>query len=218
MTTEPAARFTTRLRDRTWLSGKAFQIELDRPGGFQFLPGQSIRIANGPAERDYSLAGAPEADLLTLCVRHVPHGLLSSFLAAAPRGTPLTFTGPHGYFVFHQSARPPVFVATGAGVAPFFSMAASGIRGFTLLQGARTADELYYGTRLRAASARYVACLSEGSAAGCFNGRVTDWVRERLPVLAYDFYLCGSRDMIRDVTVLADERFPGSLVRTEAFH
>lgn len=218
MKTERLTPFTTRVRDRTWLSEKAFQVALDRPSGFRFLPGQSIRISNGSAERDYSLACAPDSEALTLCVRRVPHGILSTFLAQAPLGAPLTFTGPHGYFLFQKSPHPPVFVATGAGVAPFFSMAAAGVRGFTLLHGARAASELYYEKRLRAASALYVPCLSEESAPGCFNGRVSDWAREHLSPRAYDFYLCGSREMIRDVTRLADERFPGSLVHTEIFH
>ena len=218
MKTEPVTPFTTRLRDRAWLSEKAFQVALDRPSGFRFLPGQSIRIANGSAERDYSLACAPDSELLTLCVRHVLHGILSTFLAEAPLGTSLTFTGPHGYFLFQESAQPPVFVATGAGVAPFCSMSSAGVNGFTLLHGVRTVNELYYERHLRAASALYVPCLSEGTTPGCFTGRVSDWAREHLPPLTYDFYLCGSREMIRDVTRLADERFPGSLVHTEIFH
>ena len=218
MTTARAARFTTRLRQRAWLSEMTFQVALDRPSAFSFQPGQSIRIAKGSAERDYSLACAPDAELLTLCVRRVPHGVLSTFLAEASPGTPLTFTGPQGYFLFQESPRPPVFVATGAGVAPFFSMAAAGVSGFTLLHGARAPGELYYEEPLRAASARYVPCLSEGRAAGSFSGRVNDWAREHLSPRAYDFYLCGSREMIRDFIRLTDDRFPGSLVYTEIFH
>ena len=212
------ARVTTRLTDRAWLSERTFQVALERPSGFRFLPGQSIRIANGSAERDYSLACAPDSELLMLCVRHVPQGVLSTFLAEAPLGTSLTLTGPHGYFLFQKSAQPPVFVATGTGVAPFLSMVGAGVRGFTLLHGTRTANELYYETQLRAASALYMPCLTERSAPGCFTGRASDWVREHLSPRAYDFYLCGSREMIRDVTRLADERFPGSLVHTEIFH
>jgi benzoate/toluate 1,2-dioxygenase reductase subunit len=34
----------------------------------------------------------------------------------------------------------------------------------------------------------------------------------------YDFYLCGRREMIRDVTFLVDEKFPGALVFTETFY
>jgi len=33
-----------------------------------------------------------------------------------------------------------------------------------------------------------------------------------------DFYLCGRQDMIRDVTLLIDEEFQGSLVYSEVFY
>jgi benzoate/toluate 1,2-dioxygenase reductase subunit len=213
-----AGLFTTTLRDRSWLSEKAFQITLDRPRGFGFVPGQSITIVSGPVEKDYSLSCAPDSPRLTLCIRHVPQGLLSPFLAAAPLGSSLTWTGPHGYFTFRPSPRPAVFAATGTGVAPFLAMVGGGVSGFILLHGVRTADELYYESFFRAAAARYVACLSGGGATGCFSGRVTEWARENLSPAAYDFYLCGNREMIRDMTLLADERFPGSLVSTEVFH
>lgn len=218
MKAEHTNLFTTTLRGRSWLSEKVFQIELDRPLGFRFLPGQSIRISNGSLERDYSLACAPDSPNLTLCIRHVIQGLFSPFLATAPLGTSLTGTGPHGYFTFRPSPRPAVFVATGTGVAPFLAIVGGGVSGFIMLHGVRTANELYYEGLFRAAAARYVPCLSEGCATGCFTGRVTDWARTHLSSSAYDFYLCGSREMIRDVTLLADERFPGSLVHTEVFH
>jgi hypothetical protein len=51
MKAERANHFTATLRDRTWLGEKAFQISLDRPRGFRFLPGQSITIVNGSLER-----------------------------------------------------------------------------------------------------------------------------------------------------------------------
>jgi hypothetical protein len=47
---------------------------------------------------------------------------------------------------------------------------------------------------------------------------VTDYIRNRLPPRTYDFYLCGRQDMIRDVTLLVDERFDGSLVYSEIFY
>jgi ferredoxin-NADP reductase len=46
---------------------------------------------------------------------------------------------------------------------------------------------------------------------------VTDWAAANLPPVACDLYLCGSRQMVRDFTRLADERFPGSRVYTEIF-
>ena len=99
-----AGLFTTTLRDRSWLSEKAFQITLDRPSGFGFVPGQSITIVNGPVERDYSLA----------CARILPD--LTAVRQACSSRAPLTIPGrgppgiiPHvdrASWVFHVSTVP----------------------------------------------------------------------------------------------------------------
>jgi NAD(P)H-flavin reductase len=147
-------------------------------------------------------------------------GGVSAQLARAGSGTPMTFTGPHGYFTFKTSTRPAVFVATGTGIAPFCAMAGSGVRGFTLLHGVKTTAGLYYREFILTRAAAYVACLSADRTSGPaqFSGRVTDYIRSRLPQRAYDFYLCGRQDMIRDVTLLVDERFDGSFVYSEIFY
>jgi ferredoxin-NADP reductase len=218
-----ASPFTAELLRRSWLSEKTFELELSRPATFQFRPGQRIRLLHRGLERDYSLVSRPDSLRLLLCVRYVPSGLVSSVLAAAEIGTSLPFTGPYGYFSFQKSPRPPVFVATGTGVAPFLSMTRSGVAGFTMLHGVRTAEELYYRSDFGPAASLYVPCLSHpppGSILpfGAYCGWVTGYLREHLPPRAYDFYLCGRREMIRDVTLLVDERFPDSRVYAEIFY
>lgn len=215
----PAA-FRTRIVARRPLAPSAFELSLAKPDGFTFTPGQRVRVCHAGAERDYSIASPPAEELIRLCIRHVENGRLSARLAEMPVGAALAFTGPHGYFTFQASARQAVFVATGAGIAPFCAMAAAGISGFTLLHGVAAEEELFYRDLLRNQAAAYVPCLSGGraGATGHFNGRVTDCLRERLPADAYDFYLCGRQEMIRDATLLADERFPGSLVFSEVFY
>jgi NAD(P)H-flavin reductase len=215
--------FVAKLLQRSWLSEKTFEAELSRPLSFQFRPGQRIRFHHGALERDYSLLSRPDSPRLGLCVRHLPAGPFSSILAAAEIGTSFFFTGPHGYFTFLRSPRPPVFVATGTGVAPFLSMTRSGLTGFTMLHGVRTPEELYYRSDFGTAASLYVPCLSHpspgsGLPAGAYRGWVTEYLREHLPRGAYDFYLCGRREMIRDVTLLVDERFPDSLLYAEIFY
>jgi ferredoxin-NADP reductase len=204
------------LLGRTWLSPRSFEISVSRPEGFAFAPGQSIQLGEGPLERAYSLSCATDSPRLTLCVRAVKGGVFSARLAEAPIGTGFTLAGPHGYFTFRPSPRAAFFVATGTGVAPFLSMVRSGTRGFTLLHGARSPSDLYFRETFRAAAALYVGCVTGGG--GEFSGRVSDWLRTRLAPGGYNFYLCGARDMVRDVTVLVDERLPGSRVYTEIFH
>lgn len=218
-----ASRYSAELLSRRWLTAGAFEIELVRPESFTFEPGQRIRIIHLGNERDYSLITTPTDSTIALCAYHVQGGHLSPLLASAKIGAVFSFTGPHGYFTYRPSTRPSIWVATGTGVAPFLSMARSGVTGFTLLHGVRTSEDLYYEQVFRAAARRYIPCLSGeqnrlGSGADGFHGRVTDYLEEHLPVATYDFYLCGRQEMTRDVTLLVDERFPGSPVYVETFY
>jgi ferredoxin-NADP reductase len=215
--------YTSELVYRRWLSTKAFEIGLSRPAGFDFQAGQSIGIVYEGQTRYYSLTNGSADPVLSLCVRYIREGLFTPVLAEAELGTPFQFTGPHGYFLFRPSQRPAIFVATGTGIAPFLAMIRSGINAALVLHGVRTAAELYYGDFLRALPCTYVACLSEagspdGVAAGVYAGKVTGYIRTRLDRRAYDFFLCGRQEMIRDATLLADEHFPASHVYTEVFY
>lgn len=212
--------YETKLLERRPLSDNTFEAIFSRPSGFDFTAGQRIRLIHGGLERDYSLANAPDEAALVLCIRQVAAGRFSTLLSSIPVGTAFTFSGPHGYFVFRASARSPVFVATGTGVAPFTAMARSSVSAFTLLHGVRQAGECYYASLFRSKARRYVVCLSEEGPfdAGTFRGRVTDYLASQLAPDRYDFYLCGRGEMIRDVTWLVDDRFPGSMVYTEIFY
>jgi NAD(P)H-flavin reductase len=212
--------FTADLLKRQWLSGKTFEIILSAPPVFEFAPGQRIRLSLGGNERDYSIVSAPEESELTLCIRSVAGGKLSTLLGVADIGTPLSVKGPYGYFTYKPSPRPAVFVATGTGIAPFCSMARSGLSGFTLLHGVRTSEDLYYAAHFRQSARTYIPCLTEPKKlpANAFQGKVTEYLERYFTPNAYDFYLSGRSEMIRDVTLLIDEHFPESLVYTELFY
>jgi len=214
---------TAELLGRAWLSPRVFQLELSRPPGLSFTAGQRVRIHRGPLERDYTLASGPGTATLSLLVRLVEHGPVSGFLAETHLGSQLALSGPHGYFVFRDASVASVFVATGTGVAPFVAMAAAGVRPSFLLHGVRLAEDLHHRQLLGQAADCYVPCLTDGPPRGggsdpTYPGRVVAWLRDRLPVGVYDFYLCGNAAMIRDVTLLVDERFQGSRVYAEVFH
>jgi len=216
----PAARsYRTVIRHRRWLTAHTFQLEMARPDGFDFIPGQRIHLNAGDIGRDYSLVSSPRDPYLRLCIRHIPRGELTPKLLEIPIGESLRFFGPNGYFLFRASGKQPVFVATGTGIAPFVSMGLTGCRGFTLLHGIRKADERYYADVFQRAAEMYMTCITGPDPGGfeSFPGRVTEYVAEALPVGEYDFYLCGRTDMIRDVTRIVDRRFPESRIFIELF-
>ena len=218
----PGAIHSVELLQRRWLSKNAFEIELTRPPAFKFKAGQTICFIHESMERYYSLLSTPEDPTLTLCVYHVPQGSFSHVLADSEIGTQFRVRGPHGYFIFNPSERSPVFVATGTGIAPFVSMGRSGITDFILLHEVELAEDLYYQDLFREVASNYVPCLSEISATdplppGTFHGNAAGFIKENLPPSGYDFYLCGNREMTRQVTLLADEQFPGSYVFKEVY-
>jgi ferredoxin-NADP reductase len=210
------------LVNRRWVSKKAFEIQLTRPASFEFKAGQTIQFVHGDIKRYYSIVSSPDEPTLTLCIRHIKEGAFSPILASAEIGTRFNLTGPHGYFTFIPSRRPPVFVATGTGIAPFASMARAGVKNFTLLHGVTYPEDLYYRSFFSKINASYIPCISAAIAAyqqspNLFQGKVTEYIRRILKRGEYDFYLCGGEEMTRDVTMLVDECFPESLVYIEVF-
>lgn len=206
---------------REWLCRPTFEAVFSRPEGFAFEPGQHVRFRSDRLEREYSMVSAPSDRELRFCVRDTGTGNFSSALAAAPIGSVFSFDGPRGYFCFRPSARTPLFVATGTGIAPFAAMARSGVTDFILLHGVRTPEERFYRDLFRETARRYVPCISGDAQGGlpaeAYAGRVTDYLERELPPGRYDAYLCGRGEMVRDATLLLDERFPDSRVFSETF-
>jgi NAD(P)H-flavin reductase len=200
--------YNSRLLHRRGIGRGAFEMELEKPPGFHFQPGQFIRIFYPGTDRmsDYSMASPPSARTLLFCVRYLPEGRMSSLLSSLPPGERIEFAGPCGYFVFRPSDRRPVFVATSTGIAPFRAMILEGVKDAIILHGVRDPSEIYYQEVFKqCTSCLYVPCLSgQGShnevVPGAFPGRVTGYMEKSLPIGIYDFYLCGNSQMIKDAT------------------
>lgn len=209
------------LLDRHWHTGDIFELRCSRPPDFTFRPGQFVHVACQGTQREYTLISAPEEPELRLLIKQIPQGRLSVLLATMPMGTELGVSAAQGYFCFQPSKREPCFIATGTGIAPFIAMCASGVRDFTLLHGVRHPSALIYRRELSRAAKHYIPCLSSpGSLADenqVFHGYVSTYVDTLLPPGDYDFYLCGLRNMIRDLTHLLDARYPHSHIYSEAY-
>ena len=215
-------RFTSRLVSNQEIAPGILEIRLNRPPGFTFLPGQFIRFFVDDCPRDYTIISSSDAETIDFCIALVDKGKFSTLIERAATGDHFHYSGPYGHFVFQESARQPVFVSTGTGVAPFVAFCRSNMTEAILLHGVTTPDQLIYRNLLKSCLKSYIPCINgrfenTGSLNKAFGGRVTSYLETILVPDAYDFYLCGHRAMIVDVTALVDDRFEGSHLFIENF-
>ena len=207
---------------RRWISQKTFEIHISRPATFHFEPGLAVKIIFEGVERYCAPVSAPDDPTMVLHLQHMKKEPLSSKLALCEMEASLQLTGPFGYFTFRSSSRPAVFIAFGTGIAPFVSMARSGVKDFILIQAVSTVADLTYEELFRKSARKYIPCVSRSAIShvergDMFLGKVTDYLTKHLPPGTYDFYLSGKGEAIRDVVRLIDDHFAGSHVYTEIF-
>lgn len=214
--------FSVLILGRTWLTENIFELMCSRPQHFSFVAGQHVTLSYQGQGREYSILSSPQEETLRFLIKRIEQGHLSNALAEVEVGTTLAMSMAKGYLVYRATDRPVYFVANGVGIAPFVAMAAAGIKGFTLLHGARELSGLLYRQELLRAADRYIPCVSGPIKPGTmvldlYRGRVTDYLDRYLKPAAYDFYLCGSGAMIHDVTHFLDQYCPGTRIYSESF-
>lgn len=121
-----------------------YELRFTKPAGFAFRPGQfillDVPLADRPGDiqtRALSIASTPDEGDLLFVVKIVAGGRLGRWVTEVLReGTAVSLKGPFGNFVLDRPISPshahrlPVrpegnflFIATGAGIAPFRPMA-----------------------------------------------------------------------------------------------
>lgn len=228
LTTSPAVGanalstpFRCLVTDYKELTGSVFELKLETERAIAFEAGQYISAlvpSTGPdgqtkfLKRPYSIASAPEAEVIELCIQRVERGPGSGYLGNLRPGDAFESIGPLGFLTYHAKPdRDAIFVATGTGVAPFRSILMSDKfrsqrpRSSRLLFGVRTEADLFYYQELKDIDSIVTEiCLSrpKTEAADFFAGRVTDRLRALENQIQWDateFYLCGNGSMIDEV-------------------
>lgn len=110
------------------IAHKTVAFWFEKPRGFVFSPGQSMRFqlpASGES-RTFSIVSAPHENELIFAMR-IRGSKFKKLLASLPRGAHIKADGPFGErFILHKDAgRPAVFIAGGIGITPLLSMLSS---------------------------------------------------------------------------------------------
>jgi ferredoxin--NADP+ reductase len=177
------------------------------PRFFRFEAGQVIGIGlaeDGP-RRLYSICSGEEEEEIWILYNVVEDGYLTPLLSEFEPGETLWITEPRGEFVCQDEMA--VWIATGTGIAPFYSMLRSGKAvNKILIHGNRYLEQFYfYDEFFSILGSDYIRCCTGESAEGVFHGRVTDYLAQfQVSDAGLKYYLCGRSEMVvetRDILI-----------------
>lgn len=182
-------------------------------------PGQFFFIYNEEAgkihAKAYSLANAPEEEVLEFCIKRVENGFMSNRLYHLQKGERMKISGPYGFFTLHPVERDVVFVATGTGISALRPMMhrifqEGTERQVTLIFGVRTQQDILYRKEWeklerKNSNFRFLPVLSKEVWEG-ERGYVQDTLLRQWKDDERDFYICGLFPMVDAVKKLLLER------------
>ena len=167
-----------------------------------FQAGQVVKITLDPdiPPRIYSICSGNDEPEMSVLFNIKEDGILTPRLSAVIPGVKIWATQPYGSF--KDGKKPAWWIATGTGIAPFYSMFRSGnTENKTLIHGVRHLNQFYFEDELEwSMGDRYVRCCSHEQSCNVFPGRITKYLEEinDLPT-DINYYLCGKALMVVEV-------------------
>lgn len=194
---------------------KLFRLAFPAGTAFLFTAGQFVTVhkttASGEVKRSFSIASkSSDTSFIELLIRKKEGGALTPWFHGISEGTQIVIKGPYGLFNIKHNDKDIVFIAAGAGVAPFRGMIYNylehgGIQNITLIFGFRSKEDFFFREDLEALMKKYpnfhlIPAASQPS---------ENWKGERGRVIAIlskhltsttnkDVYVCGPQQMITD--------------------
>lgn len=211
-----------------------YQFELIQPHELSFQAGQyvSLKVSDQGDRRSYSFCSSPGLTHgFELLVDVSPAGLGSQYLQSLQFGDTVSGLAPLGHFtIANIPEQSLVFVATGSGIGPLYSMITDLIqekqdpRPITLYWGIRHPHEFFWLSDFQdmveaVERFSFYPVVSQPVEEWTLStGRVTDLLQVHQFPAETGFYLCGSDRMIADVKqLLIDKQISEQHIHHERF-
>lgn len=174
---------------------------------FEFRAGQVIGIAqeeHGP-RRLYSICSGEQDTEVLILYNLIEEGYLTPRLSELESGDTVWITEPRGEFICNEE--PAVWIATGTGIAPFYSMLRTGLASQKILiHGSRTLEQFHFYDDFKTLlGSNYIRCSTAEQDRDVYSGRVTEYLEEQSILnTGVKYYLCGSAEMVvetRDILI-----------------
>ncbi len=216
------------------LSSKIYElnVRLIEPAAMLFTAGQfAILLTPEGEKRFYSMASTPaNSSELTFCVDVSPMGIGSKYVLSMQPGDKIVLGPPQGVFTIKNFDKDLLFIATGAGIAPFRSIVKDALannfpKQITLVFGVRSENDQFYFDEFEELAKKhsnfnFFPTLSQpaGDWQG-LRGRVTNFIATYSEQYKNHLvYLCGAPEMVKDCRTLLIEKGFGPLdIKLEIF-
>ncbi len=175
---------------------------------FDFEPGQVVKIGidTDHPPRIYSICSGNLENEVGILFNIKEDGFLSPKMAQLVPGDEILVSEPYGSFL--GTGEPAWLIATGTGIAPFYSMFRSGLGENTkLIHGVSYLNQFYFEEELeKTLGENYIRCCSRESANHIFHGRITKYFDELQELPPVKYFLCGKALMVVELRDLLIER------------
>ncbi len=202
------------------LAGSYWQIGLEFQNTFDFSAGQfvSVKVTPEGLRRSYSIASAPDANIIDILIDISPGGMGSKYFLSLKEGDVAEVMGPMGIFTLASKApkNNKLFIATGSGIAPMRAMIWDLLRTnkyqgeVQLLWGMRHEEDLFWQDEWQRMNGEYAnfsyhVVLSKpgehwhgecGHVGDCLRN---DFIVKVADLSSWEFYLCGGQEMIMEM-------------------
>ncbi|MFA6105249.1 MAG: FAD-dependent oxidoreductase [Patescibacteria group bacterium] len=200
--------FKVKLIKKNKIAEEVGEFHFEKPAGYNYLAGQFVqfKIPGGDTAvlRSYSISNSPDKSDLEFCIKILPTGKGSVWLASLEVGSEVEISAAKGYFTQNLPGN-KYYIATGVGLAPIMAMLESRketAEKLRLLFGVREEKDVFWKDRLANLKKEnknfdYILTVSRpGESWNGEKGRVT----EHLNVdLLSQYYICGNVQMVKDV-------------------
>lgn len=213
-------KYTARVSDKYFLTENEkfvyLKFELVLPDRIEYKAGQyvSIKINEAGERRSYSIASVPDDNHgFHLIVEVVGEGKGSNFLKNLEIGQEIEALAPMGQFVIKETSKKMLFVATGSGIVPIWSMINDLLinkketRQMRLHWGMRNEEDLFFVDDLNQLSQEHpnfvfdIVLSKPSEEWDLCNGHVQDCLRRDFSSGLNDWeaYVCGRPEIVIEI-------------------
>jgi NAD(P)H-flavin reductase len=222
-------KFTARVSEKYYLSDSEnflfISFELVLPDRIEFLAGQyvSLKINEQGERRSYSIASSPDDNHgFHLVAEMVPEGSGSQYLKEIKLGEVVEVLAPLGRFAVSDGPEKLLFVATGSGIVPIYSMINDLLinqhesRQMRLHWGMRSEADIFWFDNFERLTQNYPNFVFDpvlsrpGEEWSLCSGHVQDCLKRDFPSTSsglegWEGYVCGNPTMVEDLVKLLGE-------------